>query len=95
MVGSDAGLTSIETLAPGQALGAGGDVGIGKHDRRTLAAQLQGHGGEMAGGGGHHQPADPAAPGEKDVVKLLLQQLGCHGPIASDHLHHLGRKGQG
>ena len=54
-----------------------------------------GHGGEMAGGGGHHQPAHPAASGEKDVIKLLLQQLGGNGPITGDHLHHLGGEGLG
>jgi hypothetical protein len=72
-----------------------GEVGIGEHDGGALAAQLQGHRGEVPGRGRHHQPAHPAAAGEEDVVEALLQQPGGDAAVAAYHLNDLGREGFG
>ena len=89
------GLARIEALTPYQPPGGDGEIGIAQHDRRAFASQFQGYGGEVLGGSGHHQPAHPTTARKKDVIKTLLEQLGCHRPIAGYHLHHLRRKGQG
>ena len=93
MVGGDAALAGIEPLAPGQPPCRGGDVGVGQHDRRVFAPQLQGDRREVAGCCGQHQPPHPAPAGEEDVVEPFFKQLGGHGPITADHLHHLGGEG--
>ena len=95
VVRSDAGLARIEGLAPNQAAGGHRQVGIRQHHRRALAAQFEGHGGEVLGRGGHHQPAHPFAASEEDVIEPLLQQRGGGAAIPLDHLHRGGREGRG
>ena len=88
VVGGDAGLAAVDGFAPDQALCGGLQVGIGEHHRRTLAAQLQGYGGEVGGCGRQHQPANPFAAGEEDVVKAQLQELLGHLAIPLHQPHH-------
>lgn len=60
VVGRDAGLPGVEELAAGEPVGDDGQVGVTVDERRGLAAQFEGDGGEVLGGGPHHDPADRA-----------------------------------
>ena len=93
VVGRDAGLSGVEGLAPHQAPRRHRQVGVSQHHGWAFPPQLQGHGGEVLGRGGHHQSPHPLAACEKDVIELLLQQRLGRVAIAQHHLH--GVRGEG
>ncbi|MDH6553369.1 hypothetical protein M2162_007466 [Streptomyces sp. SAI-041] len=76
VVGGDAGLSGVEELAAGQAVGDDGEVGVAVDERRGLAAQFQGDRGEVLGGGAQDDSADRAVAGVEDVVEAFGQQGG-------------------
>ncbi len=92
-IGGNAGLTGVEELAPGDA--AGGDIQRhgGVHQTGAFAAEFEGHGGEVFGGGAQHDLAHGGAAGEEYFIKVLLQQLSGDLRPAADRGHVAGVKG--
>ena len=80
----NAGLAGIQGLAPGEALRGQLEVGVGRDDAGALAAQLQHHGGQVLGGGFHHEVPEGRAAGEEDDVPALCKQLRIHVPVTLD-----------
>ena len=93
MIGRHAGLAGIEEFAPEQQLGGGVQVGAGVDDRRRLAAQLQGHRGQVPGSGLHHQAAHGGGAGKEEVVEGQRQQCLGGGDVAFAKGH--GVRGEG
>jgi hypothetical protein len=87
VVGADARLPRVETLAPGDALGGALDVGVLGDKHRALAAELQRHAREALGGMGHDLLADARAAGEHDLVEFHLQEPVVHGVAAVPAVH--------
>jgi hypothetical protein len=63
--GGRAVLPGVEVAGDGDALGRGGEVGVGEHDARRLAAQLQVGAGDVRRGGRGHGLARPGAAGDR------------------------------
>ena len=78
VVGPHAGLTRVQALAPGDALGGAADVGIGGDEHRALAAELQGDACQVLGRGRHDLAPHTRAAGEHDLVEFHLQQPVVH-----------------
>ena len=80
-----AGLSGVQYLAKGDA--AGGELDIRRciDDDRAFAAQFQGHGRQVSGGGLHHHFANGDGTGEEDIIEFLLQQSAVLGATALDH----------
>ena len=95
IVGGHAGLAAVEELAEDQPLGGQVQPGGGVHHAGALAPQLQGHRGQMGGGGRHDLPADLGAPGEEDIVEFLGQQRPAHLRAALRHADQLRREAAG
>lgn len=76
IVGGDADLAGVKVLAVDEA--ARGDVQVRRlvDDGGALSAELERDGAELLGGGAHDDAADRAVARVKDVVPLLLEQLG-------------------
>jgi hypothetical protein len=66
VIGGDAGLAGVDEFAPNDATGGGGDIGARVDDAGTLAAELQGHRGQVRGGGTHDD-----APGSEGRAQPL------------------------
>ncbi len=64
-------LTGVEHPAPGDAVGGTVDVGVGQHDGRVLAAQLQAARDEPLSARHRDFAAGARRPGEVDVVGVL------------------------
>src|SRR5208337_4268599 len=79
VIGGDAGLASVEELAPRDASGGDLQIDVAIHDARTLATELQRHRRELLRGGLHDDPADASIPRVEDVVKSLLEK--CAGLV--------------
>ena len=78
--------------------GAGGcrvEVGIGEHDVRRLAPQLEGQRGEVAGRRRHQRTGRGAASGEADLVHPGMSGQRRSGLGSADHdiEHALGQSG--
>ena len=71
VVRSNAGLSGIQGLAPGEALRGQLEVGVGRDDAGALPAQFQHHGGQVLGGGLHYETSEGRAAGEEDDVPAL------------------------
>ena len=84
VIGGHTGLARVEEFAPRDAPGRQVQIGVGGQDGGGLAPQLQGHRGQMPGGGGHDGAPHLGAAGEEDEVKVLFQQGGVLGPAALD-----------
>ena len=69
-------------------------VGIGKHDRRRLAAKFQRHLLQVAGRRLHDQLADFRRTGERHLVHVGMRRQRCAGGFAEagDDVHHAWRK---
>ena len=74
IVRSDAGLTGVEELRPGDPLGGHLDVGVGGDDGGALASELEGDRREVLGRRPHHDATDLAITGVEDVVEVLFEQ---------------------
>ena len=85
VVRSDAGLSRVEALAPGYALGGDLDVSVPVHDARTLPAEFQHDRREVPGGGFHHLPSETRASCEEDQIPAFLQQGRVDIPVSLDH----------
>jgi hypothetical protein len=83
----------LRNFPPGQPRGRLREVGRGVEQHRRLAAEFEGHRGQVAGRRGHHDPADARAAGEEDVVERKFEQRGREVLVPLDHRDLLRRKG--
>ncbi len=85
VVGGDTGLAGVQQLHRDDPLGGDVQVGVWHDDDRALAAQLQGHRGEVPRRGLHHLLTGLCSAGEEDVVEPLRHQLPGDGGIPLAH----------
>ena len=74
IVRGDAGLAGIEAFTESDALGGGFQRHAGGDNGGRLAAQFQGHRGEVGGGGQHDLSAHAGGPGEQQVVERQARE---------------------
>ena len=79
-------LASVHDFPPEDPFGRDVEVGVGRDVHWTLAAELEGDGREVLGGGSVDDPAHGGAPRVEDVVEALLQKLSRLGNASVDNL---------
>ena len=82
VVRCDARLPGVDELAPRDATGRHGHVGMSTDDGRALSTQLQRDGCQVLGSGAHDHPRHASVAGVQDVVEPVGQQLRCLGNAA-------------
>ena len=95
IVRSDACLAAVQALAPGNAAGGDGEVGVLVHDARTLSAQFQHHGREVLGLRRHGYAAQGRAAGKEHQVVAVPEQFAVHHTVPLHHGHILLTEGIG
>ena len=85
VVRRDADLAGVEQLGQRDALGCDVDVGVGRHDHGALAAQLQGHRGQVLRCALVDLAADLGAAGEAQLVEALRDEFLADRAVALDH----------
>jgi hypothetical protein len=90
VIGSDAGLTGVQELAPHDARGRDLQIGIACNQAGTLAPEFKRDGRQVPGGSGHDDPRNTLIARIEDVIEALLEQLGGLGDAAFNDGDGLG-----
>ena len=90
MVGRDTGLPGVEELRERHPARGQLEVGVLGDDDRRLAAELEGHRGEVLRRCRRDDPADGAVARVEDVVPPLVEQRGRLRDAALDHRDGIG-----
>ncbi|MNI54006.1 hypothetical protein D3C73_1088690 [compost metagenome] len=85
IVRRNAGLPGVDQLAPDNPLRGGLQISAFVDNDRAFAAQLQGDGNQLLRCGFHHDLADRHAAGEKNIIKLRVNQQTGHFLLALYH----------
>ncbi len=86
-------LAAVHRRGEEQLPGHLGDIDIGQHDGRIVAAQFEGHALERGGRAGHHLLAGGHRAGERDLVHARMRGEQCAQFIAArEHADDAGRQ---
>ena len=91
----DADLTGVVEPVRDRGVGRPLEVGVGEHDHRVLAAELEADGGQRLGGLGHHLLARLDRAGEHDVVDEVDQGGAGRAGAGRDREDAVGQAGRG
>lgn len=95
VVRRDAGLSGIEQLAVGDALGRLLEIGRGVDDRGGLAAELERDRRQVTSRGLRDQPPDPGRAGEHEVIERQVRNGFCDLVLDAGHEELRGIEARG